>query len=105
MTHCATNVQSGMAARKTKNISLTPRLEKYVAQKVASGRYQSASEVVREAIRIMEQHERSLDDMRRKIAVGLDQARRGELLDGEAVFHELEERLATKLRSRRKRAG
>lgn len=57
------------------NISLTPELESFVTARVSSGRYQSAT--VRAEIQ-------------RKIAVGLEQARRGELLDGEAVFDELD---------------
>ena len=36
------------------NVSLTPELEKFVAAKVESGRYTSASEVVREALRLLE---------------------------------------------------
>jgi antitoxin ParD1/3/4 len=41
------------------NISLTPALDKFVADKVASGRYTSASEVVREALRLLEEQEQS----------------------------------------------
>ena len=39
------------------NVSLTPELEKFVSAKVQSGRYNSASEVVREALRLLEEHE------------------------------------------------
>ena len=39
------------------NVSLTPELEKFVGAKVESGRYNSASEVVREALRLLEEHE------------------------------------------------
>ncbi len=35
------------------NISLTPTLEKFVQDKVASGLYNSVSEVIREALRLM----------------------------------------------------
>jgi antitoxin ParD1/3/4 len=38
-------------------ISLTPELEKFVGAKVGSGRYNSASEVVREALRLLEEHD------------------------------------------------
>ena len=41
------------------NVSLTPELEKFVHNKVEAGRYNSASEVVREALRLLEQHEQS----------------------------------------------
>jgi antitoxin ParD1/3/4 len=39
------------------NVSLTPQLEKFVSAKVKSGRYNSASEVVREALRLLEEHD------------------------------------------------
>lgn len=39
------------------NVSLTPELEKFVSSKVQSGRYNSASEVVREALRLLEEHD------------------------------------------------
>lgn len=40
------------------NISLTPALERFILEKVASGRYASASEVVREALRVLQERER-----------------------------------------------
>jgi antitoxin ParD1/3/4 len=39
------------------NVSLTPELEQFVQTKVQTGRYNSASEVVREALRLLEDHE------------------------------------------------
>jgi antitoxin ParD1/3/4 len=39
------------------NVSLTPELEEFVSTKVQSGRYNSASEVVREALRLLEEHD------------------------------------------------
>jgi antitoxin ParD1/3/4 len=39
------------------NVSLTPELEEFVSSKVGSGRYNSASEVVREALRLLEEHD------------------------------------------------
>ena len=50
-----------MAIRKTRNVSLTPELEALVDSKVASGRYRSASEVVRAALRLLDERERRLD--------------------------------------------
>lgn len=41
------------------NVSLTPELEKFVNAKVQGGRYNSASEVVREALRLLEEHEQA----------------------------------------------
>ena len=39
------------------NVSLTPELEEFVSAKVEAGRYSSASEVVREALRLLEEHD------------------------------------------------
>ena len=53
------------------NVSLTDELSDYVKAKVSSGRYTSASEVVREALRIMEQTEEArLAFLRNAWAVG-----------------------------------
>jgi antitoxin ParD1/3/4 len=41
------------------NVSLTPELDQFVAAKVESGRYTSASEVVREALRLLEEHDQA----------------------------------------------
>jgi antitoxin ParD1/3/4 len=47
-----------MTTRKTMNVSLTPELERAVAERVASGRYRTASEVVRAALRLLEKEEK-----------------------------------------------
>ena len=47
-----------MTTRKTMNVSLTPELELAVAERVASGRYRTASEVVRAALRLLEKEEK-----------------------------------------------
>ncbi len=57
------------------HISLTPELEKIVKEKVASGLYNNASEVVREALRFMKTNEEliyqlKLDALRTKLAQG-----------------------------------
>ena len=44
------------------NVSLTPALEKMVQDKVASGLYNSASEVIREALRLLSEY----DDIQRR---------------------------------------
>jgi antitoxin ParD1/3/4 len=53
-----------MAVRSTRNVSLTPELERFVMATVAAGRYRSASEVVRAALRLLEQQERGHDRIR-----------------------------------------
>ncbi len=67
----------------TLNINLTPQLENMVRQKVAGGLYNSASEVVREALRLMEAQDRlravRLAQLRQDIQEGLDSGSAGEL--------------------------
>lgn len=67
------------------NVSLTPKLEELVQQKVGSGLYNSASEVIREALRLLEERDRlreiRLSELRQEIVAGLDQADRGMVLD------------------------
>jgi antitoxin ParD1/3/4 len=57
------------------NINLTPQLEEMVRQKVSSGLYTSASEVIREALRLLEEQDRmraaKLDQLRQDIEDGL----------------------------------
>ena len=68
------------------NVNLTPQLEKLVRRKVSSGRYNSASEVVREALRIMEAHDElqslKLEQLRRDIRDGSDSSARSSLERG-----------------------
>jgi antitoxin ParD1/3/4 len=85
----------GMAGRVTLSVSLPPDLEDFVSSRVASGRYPSASEVVREGLRLLEQRETleetAVEALRPLIAIGLEQARRGDLHDGDEVFRSLDE--------------
>ena len=63
------------------NVSLTPELEKYVAKKVNSGMYGSASEVLRDALRLHEEQDRlrtlRVKDLERKLAAGVEQLDQG----------------------------
>lgn len=68
--------QSWYLAAMTMNINLTPQLEELVRQKVASGLYNSASEVVREALRLMGKQDElravKLERLRKDIREGLE---------------------------------
>ncbi|MFP5206053.1 MAG: type II toxin-antitoxin system ParD family antitoxin [Acidobacteriota bacterium] len=80
------------------NVSLTPELEKFVAEKVASGRYTSASEVVREALRLLENHEKSraqqLEEFNRELQRRIDSADRGEFVTPEESLRRIREKSA-----------
>jgi len=84
-----------MAGRTTVTVSLTPHQEEFLSSRVASGRYLSVSEVVRDALRLLEDRERQREEeltaLRERIRIGLEEARAGELVDGDEVFRALEE--------------
>ena len=81
------------------NIKLTPQLEELVRSKVASGLYTSASEVVREALRLMDEQDRlreaKLEQLRRDIHQGLASGQ-SEAWDAEAVKRQGRARRASK---------
>ena len=64
------------------NVSLPDKLEEWIHKKVASGLYKSASEVVREALRLLREQEELREirrqELRRQVQEGLDQLDRGE---------------------------
>jgi antitoxin ParD1/3/4 len=72
------------------NISLTPELEQLVNDKVRGGMYQTASEVVREGLRLLRERDQRLEAMRLDIRAGFDAAARGKYTDyDEATIGEL----------------
>lgn len=81
------------------NVTLTPQLEAMIRERVASGRYSDASEVVGEALRLLEERER-LDHLRSLLAVGMEQAKRGELVE---LTPELMDEIAERARERVRR--
>lgn len=83
----------------TMNISLTPQLEKLVQERVKSGRYTSASEVIREALRLMEEKDRllgaKLDQLRQDLRAGVESGD-GAPWDPEEIKHERRARRTTR---------
>lgn len=81
------------------NIPLTPELERLVHEKVESGPYLSANEVVTEALRLLDERDRlrqmRLEELRKEIAIGIEQADRGEVapLDMAQIRSEVQRRL------------
>ena len=93
-----------MAHRTTVNVSLTPELEAFLQGRVASGRYQTTSEVVREALRLLERQEQerdqALQQLKAKLERGAAQAEAGELLDADKIFGELRELIEERRRAK-----
>lgn len=60
------------------HVSLTPELERRIKDKVDSGLYNNASEVVRESLRLMVERDELRDRLRAALQIGSEQLRRGE---------------------------
>ena len=79
------------------NVSLTPELERLVNEKVESGLYQTASEVVREALRLLKERDQAREHLRADVQAGIDQLARGE---GRAYDKTPSRQLAERIKSR-----
>lgn len=86
------------------NVSITPELDAFLQSCVKSGRYQTTSDVVREALRLLERQEQDREQsvhlFKAKFERFAAQAERGELLDGGEVFEELREMIEERRRSK-----
>jgi antitoxin ParD1/3/4 len=82
------------------NISLTPELERMVDDKVKTGRYASASEVIREGLRLLEEQDEvkqmRLAEVRQKIDRSIDQLDRGLGIPGSEARARLRQRRSVK---------
>lgn len=71
------------------NVSLTPQLETLIEDKLKSGMYKNAAEVIREGLRLLAErddlHQARLTALRSGIQLGLEQGARGETVSGADV--------------------
>ncbi|MGH9832504.1 MAG: type II toxin-antitoxin system ParD family antitoxin [Blastocatellia bacterium] len=77
------------------NVTLSPELQQIVNQRLATGLYNSVSEVIREALQLLQEQDQllefRLEELRREINLGFAQIRNGEGILGEQVFEELKQ--------------
>ena len=80
------------------NVNLGSVLDNFIADLLKTGLYQSQSEVVREGLRLLKEKEElknlRLAELRKEIAIGSEQADRGEFVDGEETFAAIRRRSA-----------
>jgi antitoxin ParD1/3/4 len=80
------------------NISLTPELDNFVNDKVASGMYHSASEVIREGLRLLKEQDTlknlRVEALKKEIASGIEQADRGQFIQSSLVANRIKEKSA-----------
>lgn len=75
------------------NIQLKPEQEKFIQEKIASGEYSNADDVIAQAFKLLEIRESKIKELRDKIVVGTEQIIKGQVTDGEIVFERLQEKM------------
>lgn len=65
----------------TTSLSLGDHWETFIKNEISSGRYGSASEVVRDALRTLEERKSKLDVLRAHLAQGAEQAKAGDFVE------------------------
>lgn len=82
----------------TMNVSLTPELEDFVNRKVKTGMYNSASEVVRESLRLLKNQDEleqlQLEELRREIRSSIQQLDAGQGIPSATVRDKIQQRRA-----------
>jgi antitoxin ParD1/3/4 len=75
-------------------VSISSEFQQFIEQQLALGTYATPNEVVGEALRLLQSHGRDafVNDLRQKIAVGIDQLDRGDSVEANEVFEELRHR-------------
>ncbi|MEM7593842.1 MAG: type II toxin-antitoxin system ParD family antitoxin [Cyanobacteria bacterium P01_A01_bin.83] len=74
-------------------IQLKPEQEKFIQEKIASGKYSNADDVISQAFKLLEAREQKIQEFKDKIAVGTEQIANGQVTDGEIVFDRLQEKI------------
>ncbi len=83
------------------NISLTPELEQLVNDSVKTGMYQTASEVIREGLRLLRERDYRLEALRHDVRAGFDAVARGDCTEVDEInIQQLTERIKARGRKR-----
>ena len=83
----------------TRNVNLTKELDGFVAERIASGRYENASEVVRAALRALDRDEQEFEVRLKLLGTALDEGEASGLAAGD-VFSRVRKRAALPMRER-----
>ncbi|AFY32244.1 type II toxin-antitoxin system ParD family antitoxin [Calothrix sp. PCC 7507] len=90
------NIEKHLLKFGLMSISLTPELEQFIQSQISSGKYASTEEVILAGIKLLEERERiyqgRFEELKREIALGVEQLERGERLDGRAVIEKLRQK-------------
>jgi len=75
------------------NIVLKPEYQEFIESQMQSGKYGSVEELIGEAIALLRERKRHIEELREKIAVGTTQIAKGQVTDGELVFTRLQQKI------------
>jgi antitoxin ParD1/3/4 len=95
----------------TRNVNLTEHLDQFVARQVAAGRYSNASELIREALRLLEEQERErkakLNALRLAAKQGFDEIDQGKgiVLKGKREINQFIRNIETEVRTNAAKKG
>ena len=76
------------------SISLKPEHELFIQAQIETGGYNHPDEVITEAFKLLTERENRLEELRQKIEIGAEQIAKGQVVDGEAVFARLQQKIA-----------
>lgn len=80
------------------DISITPEHEHFIEKQLKSGRYYCASEVIRDALQLLEDryamNQMRLKKIKKEIMIGIEASERGEVSDGEDFIKKLLEEIS-----------
>ncbi|NJL64070.1 MAG: type II toxin-antitoxin system ParD family antitoxin [Methylacidiphilales bacterium] len=78
------------------NLSLTPEIEQFIHTQLESGKYATAEEVILAGIKLLEEREiiykGRFEELKKEIAVGVEQLERGERLNGKEIIEQLRQK-------------
>jgi antitoxin ParD1/3/4 len=74
---------SNKQKEKIMNIQLKPEQEKFIQEKIASGEYSNADDVISQAFKLLEARETKIRELREQIAIGTEQIANGQVTDEE----------------------
>lgn len=95
----------------TRNVNITPHFDQFIEGHISAGRYSNASELVRAALRLLEERElereQKLENLRKAAKVGFDEIDQGKgiRLQGEQELEQFLKRIGEEVSKKRKRAG
>ena len=78
-------------------VTLTAEQEQFIAEQLKGGHYRSANDVIAQSLGMLRAQEEFIrtnaGELREKIVTGLDQIRRGEVVDGKTAIQSLRDKL------------